>query len=321
MENSGNEGRPKLAFEIGAAPLDGVRELLRDVFPQSPKFQDDGAFLEWLYLRNPDGSAVWRDALVEGRTLAHYGTIPQMYHTIGGEERLYLSVHSATHADYRSRGTFSALGEAAYALQQAQAPETAGAIGVPNREAAPPRSKRLGWTLYETLPLRVSIGLPISFDKGVSGLATELISDPSVVPDDMFSPRRGWRQRWTREKLLWRASNPLETIWLHRLGPICALVTVRKRAGFPVIAVVVKTLTLPSDKPLDMAPLAALIRARHRVTAVAHIGRNADVRIPGFDFPERWRPSPLILGGRAFRPSAFAYDQIDCFESWDYDVF
>jgi hypothetical protein len=82
-----------------------------------------------------------------------------------------------------------------------------------------------------------------------------------------------------------------------------------------------KTLTLPSEKPVNLAPLVAHIRARHHVTAVAHIGRNADVSMPGFDFPERWRPSPLILGGRAFRPTRFSYDEIDCFEAWDYDVF
>lgn len=314
-------GKPPAAFDIGAASLPAVQTLLREVFPHSPKFQDDGAFLQWLYLGNPDGSAVWTDAVVGDRTLAHYGTIPQRYHSAKGQERLYLSVHSATHADYRGKGTFAALGEAAYRLQQTREPATVGAIGVPNREAAPPRSKRLGWTLFEVLPLRVSIGLPISFRKAISGRAVDLIPDASIVPEAIFSPRRGWRQMWTRDKLLWRASNPLETIWLHRLGAVWALVTVRKRAGLPVIAVVVKTFTLPSAEPVDMGPIMAAIRARHGVFAVAYIGRNADVRVPGFNFPERWRPSPLILGGRTFRPSDFDYREIDCFEAWDYDVF
>jgi hypothetical protein len=321
MDQPQPDQKSRLTFEIGSAPLDQVRHLLRGVFPRSPKFQDDGAFLDWLYLRNPDGQAAWRDAIVDGQSLAHYGAIPQLYHSASGQERLYLSVHSATHADYRGRGTFAALGEAVYELERERFPETAGAIGVPNREAAPPRSKRLGWTLFETLPLKVSIGAPVAFNKAISGLSKDLIPDPAIIPDEMFSPRHGWRQRWNREKLLWRASNPLETIWLHRLGPIAALVTVRKRAGFPVIAVVVKTLTLPSSEPLDMGPLTAAIRAKHGVMAVAHMGRNADIRMPGFDFPERWRPSPLFLGGRAFHQPAFDYREIDCFEAWDYDVF
>ena len=321
MEHAESERRSKSTFDIGSAPLSRVQELLHDVFPHSPKFQDDGAFLDWLYLQNPDGPAIWRDAMVDGQTFAHYGTVPQRYHSLKGEERLYLSVHSATHADYRGRGTFAALGEATYALQRERLPETVGVIGVPNREAAPPRRKRLGWSLYETLPLKVSIGLPIAMSKGISGLATELISDASIVPDEMFLPRAGWRQHWTREKLLWRASNPLETIWLHRLGPVCALVSVRRRMGLPVVAVVVKTFTLPAENPVSIRPLVASIRARHGVTAVAHIGRNADIVMPGFDFPERWRPSPLTLGGRALRPSSFDYRQIDCFEAWDYDVF
>lgn len=321
MQQGQNERAVDQTFDIGSAPLEGVRELLREVFPNSTKFQDDGAFLHWLYQRNPDGPAIWRDALVDGRTMAHYGTIPQQYHSLVGQEKLYLSVHSATHTDYRGRGTFTALGEAAYALQQQVTPQAAGVIGVPNREAAPPRSKRLGWTLYETLPLKVAIGLPGFPAKAVAGLAVELIADSSVLPEEMFAPRPGWRQKWTREKLLWRASNPLEKIWLHRVGPICAFVTVRRRAGLPVIAVVVKTLTLPSDEPLPMGALLASIRGRHSVAAVAHIGRNADVDMPGFDFPENWRPSPLTLGGRAFGPSAFEYAGIDCFEAWDYDVF
>jgi hypothetical protein len=195
---------------------------------------------------------------------------------------------------------------------------------VPNREAGPPRRRRLGWTLFETLPLRISLGLPLSFARGHQyGPATELTRDPVVLSDEFFRPRSGWRQRWTREKLLWRASNPLETIWLHRLGPAAAFVSVRRRSGLPVIAVVVKTFVLPGGGAgsVDLGPLTAAIRAAHKVCAVAYIGRNSDISFPGFNFPERWRPSPLTLGGRAFQNGPFHFDKIDCFEGWDYDLF
>ena len=153
----------RTSFDIGSAEIGQVRELLQDVFPKSPKFEKSAAFLEWLYLSGPDGPAIWCDAMTEGRTVAHYGSVPQRYHSSAGDALLYLSLHSATHVGYRGRGTFSALAEATYGSQQAKTPYVVGAIGVPNREAAPPRTRRLGWTLYETLPLRVSLGLPVSF--------------------------------------------------------------------------------------------------------------------------------------------------------------
>lgn len=305
----------------GAAPLDQVVALLREVFPSSPKFQDDGSFLDWLYLRNPDGSAVWRDLIVDGRSLAHYGSIPQIWGR--GEERalMYLSLHSATHENLRGKGAFVRLGEATYAAQQAITPAVAGAIGVPNRQAAPPRAKKLGWSLFETLPLRISLGLPFSFRKSIAARAPGAVADQAFLSDAMLSSRRGWRQAWSREKLAWRASNPLETIWLHRLGPVAAFVSVRSRHGLPVIAVILKTFAEPEAGPTDLGPLAEAIRARHKVFAVAHVGRNADVRLPGFDFPEKWRPSPLILGGRGYGARAFDFRDIDCFEAWDYDLF
>lgn len=314
--------RAARAFQIEAASIDEVRALLHAVFPTSPKFSDDGSFLNWFYLGSPDGPAVWQNALVRNEVKAHYGSIPQKYHSAESEALLYLSVDSATDEALRGRGAFVALGEAVYAKQKSLRPDTAGAIGVPNRQAAPPRSKRLGWTLLETLPLTISIGVPaFRSSKAIWGPALELLPDASILTDEMLTPRQGWRQKWTRAKLIWRASNPLGTTWLHRLGDVVALVSVRRRAGFPVIAVIVKTFIAPGTGPVRLEPLVKHIRSAHGVTAVAHLGRNADIAFSGLDFPERWRPSPLILGARVFEDATFDLKNIDCFEAWDYDVF
>lgn len=306
---------------VGEASLEQVRGLLREVFPNSSKFQDDGEFLRWLYLQNPDGRAVWRDLVQGERSAAHYGSIPQVWRRGARRALMYLSLNSATHNDLRGQGAFARLGEATYQAQQAAREDAAGAIGVPNRQAAPPRAKRLGWSLFETLPLRVSLGLPVSLQRASAAPAPGAVSDPAFLSDEMLAGGLGWRQDWTREKLRWRAGNPLETIWLHRVGPAAAFVTVRHRHGLPVIAVILKTFVEPGSAPVRLDRLAAAIRARHKVMAVAYVGRNSDVIFPGIDVPERFRPSPLIFGGRLYRAGAFDFADVGCFEAWDYDLF
>lgn len=306
---------------IEQADLEAVRRLLHEVFPASDRFVAPD-FLRWHYTANPDGSAVWRDAVVDGESRAHYGAIPQWYHSRHGQKLLYLSVNSATHASLRGKGMFTQLGEAVYAAILATDPPAAGVVGVPNREAHQPRIKRLAWQIVGVLPLLVNVGLPLGRSAAISLPAAEALSGPHRLIDDaMLAPGGGWRQRWSAEKLAWRASNPLQQVWAHRLGDVAALVTPQRVKGISV-AVVVKTFRVPGPGTLSLGPLIGAVRRFHRAPIVVYVGFNEGLRFPGIDIPVRFRPSPLYLGQRLFAPQTSAADfKIECFEAFDYDLF
>jgi len=315
------ETMPMADVTIDRADLAAVRRLLHEVFPSADRFQDD-AFLRWFYTENPDGEAAWRDAVLGQESRAHYGAIPQWYHSRTGEKLLYLSVNSATHTSMRGKGMFTRLGEAVYADIQAGRPPAAGVIGVPNREAYQPRIKRLGWQITEVLPLKVNIGIPIGGAATANAPAEEALAEPgAMISADMLSPGEGWRQRWTLVKLAWRVRNPLGRFWAHRLGEVAALVTTRSVRGMPV-AVIVKTLRPPASATTDLGPLIRGIRRFHRTPVVVHIGFHRGLRFPGLDVPLKMRPSPLYLGQRMFdKENSSEPLPIDCFEAFDYDVF
>jgi len=306
---------------IGQADLGAVHRLLHEVFPESDKFATD-AFLRWFYAENPDGSAAWRDALVGTESRAHYGAIPQWYHSRAGRMLLYLSVNSATHASLRRKGMFTRLGEAVYADIRSGEPAAAGVVGVPNWDAHEPRVKRLGWQIMGPLPVLVSLGAVFGRTSARHAEAGEALSGSSPLIDDgMLLPSQGWRQRWTLAKLAWRVRNPLQRYWVHRLDDVAALVTTTKVGGIPV-ALVAKTFRTPCGDTKSLSSLVSDIRRVHRTPVVAYVGFHRGLRLPGFDLPLRLRPSPLYLGWRLFdtegpRPEL----SIDCFEALDFDVF
>ncbi len=306
---------------IEQADLESVRRLLHEVFPASDKFEIMD-FLRWHYTANPDGSAVWRDAVVGAESRAHYGAIPQWYHSRQGQKLLYLSVNSATHASMRGKGMFTRLGEAVYAAILAADPPAAGVVGVPNREAYQPRVKRLGWQIVGVLPLLVNLGLPVGRSAASSLPAAEALSESRRLIDDaMLVPGEGWRQRWSLEKLAWRASNPLRRVWVHRLDDVAAWVSQEKIKGIP-LSVVLKTFRAPRAGTVSLGPLIDGIRRFHHTPAVAYIGFHEGLSFPGIVVPMKFRPSPLYLGQRLFDPKLNAENfRIDCFEAFDYDLF
>jgi hypothetical protein len=306
---------------IDEADLEAVRQLLHEVFPASDRFVAPD-FLRWHYMANPDGRAVWRDAMVDSESRAHYGAIPQWYHNRQSQKLLYLSVNSATHASLRGKGMFTRLGETVYNAILAADPPAAGVIGVPNRDAYQPRIKRLAWQMLGVLPLLVNLGLPLGRPAALSLPVAEALSGPRRLIDHaMLAPGEGWRQRWSAEKLAWRANNPLQQVWVHRLSDVAALVAPQRVKGIPV-AVVVKTFRMPGPGTLSLGPLIDAIRRFHRAPFVVYVGFNEGLRFPGIDIPVRFRPSPLYLGQRLFDPQVRSEGfKLECFEAFDYDLF
>jgi hypothetical protein len=144
--------------------------LLRLCFPNSNL---NMAYLNWLYFTNPLGNVVGFDAM-DGNTLAaHYACIPTQ---IDGKLGL-LSLNTATHPDYRSKGLYQKLAKQTFEYWST---EFDFVVGVANDKSAAAFVNRLGFTELGRLNLRYG---------------------------DLQRPSSGIRT-WTKVDLDWRTKSP-----------------------------------------------------------------------------------------------------------------
>ena len=129
---------------ISSTNLKNHELLFRLCFPNSNL---DRPYLEWLYFANPLGNVVGFDAM-DGNTLAaHYACIPTK---IDGKLGL-LSLNTATHPNYRSKGLYQKLAEQTYEQWSAKFDFV---VGVANAQSAVGFIKRLGFNDLGRLNLR-----------------------------------------------------------------------------------------------------------------------------------------------------------------------
>ena len=77
------------------ASIEDYISLFDLAFPGNDKLGK--AYIDWLYLQNPDGPVVGVDAYLGGELAAHYATIPRRYCVGGTHHKALLSVNTATH--------------------------------------------------------------------------------------------------------------------------------------------------------------------------------------------------------------------------------
>jgi len=118
--------------------------LLRLCFPNSNL---DRLYLDWLYFKNPLGNVVGFDAMDGNVLAAHYACIPTQ---IDGRPGL-LSLNTATHPNYRSRGLHKKLALKTY---EQWSREFDFVVGVANAQSAAGFVNRLGFTNLGRLNLR-----------------------------------------------------------------------------------------------------------------------------------------------------------------------
>ena len=156
--------------KISRHNLDNYEELLGHCFP---KFHLKKAYIDWLYFTNPLGDVVGFDAM-DGNTLAaHYACIPtQIDKKLG-----LLSLNTATHPNYRSKGLYQKLAEQTF---EAWSTEFDFVVGVANGKSVAAFVNRLGFTDLGRLNLRYG---------------------------DLRRPSSGSRT-WTKVDLDWRTKSP-----------------------------------------------------------------------------------------------------------------
>ena len=130
--------------EIQQKDLTLQEELLITCFPQS---KITSSYLDWLYFSNPLGNVVGFNAF-EGEVLAaHYACIPTR---IGNRSGL-LSLNTATHPEYRSRGLYQRLAHMTY---ERWCQDFEFVVGVANSQSSTAFVKHLGFRELGRLNLR-----------------------------------------------------------------------------------------------------------------------------------------------------------------------
>lgn len=154
-------------------------------FPGVDKFTP--AYLDWLYLANPDGQAVGYDAW-DGDTLAaHYVCIPARAWVEGREVPVLLSLNTATHPDYQGKGLFTKL--AAMTFEAGATAGYDGVYGVANANSTPGFVRKLGFQLVRPLEARIGLG---RLRHGARPAAATL----------------SFERSWSEAALAWRCANP-----------------------------------------------------------------------------------------------------------------
>ena len=238
-------------------------------FPSTSKFTP--AYLDWLYLANPDGAAVGYDAWDGERLAAHYVCVPARAWVEGQEVRVLLSLNTATHPDYQGKGLFTKL--AAMTYEAGAASGFDGVYGVANANSTPGFVRKLGFQLVRPLEARIGVG---SLRHTAQAQASTL----------------SFERSWSPEALAWRCANPHNRVWHREHGG-------RLQFHAPAVGIVpayaeLGAATLPTS-PKSQGPAPSPLRL--------FIGLAPDASANYWNYPSipmRMRPSPLNLIWRAF---------------------
>jgi hypothetical protein len=163
-----------------------------------PKSKLSINYLDWLYFQNPLGSVVGYDAYSDGKIVGHYACIPT---TIENNVGL-LSLNTATHPEYRSKGIYQKLANKTY---ETWYKEFKFVIGVANSQSASAFVNKLGFEEKGKLNLRFG-----TLDRPIKG-----------------------SKAWTIDEIKWRANSPRNMLKTIEVGNGKFEFSV-KPTGFPI---------------------------------------------------------------------------------------
>ncbi|MGH8853306.1 MAG: GNAT family N-acetyltransferase [Telluria sp.] len=238
-------------------------------FPGTDKFTP--AYLDWLYLANPDGTAVGYDAWDGERLAAHYVCIPARAWVEGLEVRVLLSLNTATHPDYQGKGLFTKLAAMTYEAGAQQGYD--GVYGVANANSTPGFVRKLGFQLVRPLEARVGLG--------------RLRHAPKAA-----APALSFERSWSLDALAWRCANPHNRVS-------------QRHAGGRLQLHAAALSHIPAYAELDGAglPLQSGGHAASPLRLFIGLAPDASSRYWNYaSIPASLRPSPLNLIWRGFTP-------------------
>lgn len=172
---------------------DGLRDcarLLNRVFPHASHLTEK--YLDWQYVRNPDGRAIGFNAYQRDVLAAHYVTIPVRARLEGNPRTGVLSLNTATHPDHQGRKLFTRLAEKTYEAAAAAGHDFV--VGVANANSTPGFTRKLGFQLVGGLDARLGIGRPSRGSPREAG-AFERVWDRASLAWRLANPSKGYRVR------------------------------------------------------------------------------------------------------------------------------
>ena len=298
-------------------------ELLDAELPD-PRFRDV-SYLRWLYHENPHGEAFTRSVDDDGRRVAHYGLIPQVYRDARGTAPFVFSLNAVTRSGTQRKGHFTTIARELY--ERAAGEGVRMVVGVSNENSTPPVVEKLGWRLYCPLPVRV---VPRPARVPVGWRSSDV--DEAYLASDQFAhdtagldrhPASEWTNCYTTEYLRWRLSSPNGPGFTVHVGPDLVAVSTRSQAGPVPMAVLLKVLPRAGTSGVRRAgPVVGQVCRHHAAPACVYAGWNRCVRVRGMKPPRRLLPSPLNL---IVKSLDVALDQdrfvLDTFEFLDMDAY
>lgn len=256
-------------------------------FPDGSMFTP--AYLEWLYVGNPDGAAVGFDAWEGEQLAAHYVCVPATVAINGVTVKVLLSLNTATHPQFQGKGLFTKLATLTYEAGAAAGFD--GVYGVANGSSTPGFIRKLGFQLVRPLEARVGLG--------------RLHTDASAPLADT-----AFRRIWTDTTLAWRCARPGNPVTMRRSTHGREFFAAAFGKAVPAYAILP-----PADAPTapPIGHLASPLRLFLGLVpdAQRHYWNYASI-------PQRFRPSPLNLIYRSFTarverldPSAVTFSFLD----------
>ena len=279
--------------QYDAALLARYGELFKACFPATSKFTP--AYLEWLYVANPDGRALGFDAWDGERLAAHYVCVPARAQVEGRDVPVLLSLNTATHPDYQGKGLFTLL--AAMTYEAGAQAGFDGVYGVANANSTPGFIRKLGFQLVRPLEARIGLG----------GLR-----------HDAWPPRQAlsFERTWSEAALRWRCANPDNPVAVRADGGKLRFYAAAGRA-LSAYAELASTLRAEAIAPGTRAPAFSPLRL------FLGLAPDAISCYPNYaSIPMRLRPSPLNLIYRSFSPQVAALDPARiAFSFLDFDAY
>jgi GNAT superfamily N-acetyltransferase len=278
-------------LQLDGATLVRYGALFKACFPTTDKFTP--AYLDWLYVANPDGPAVGFDAWDGERLAAHYVCVPARAWVEGKEVPVLLSLNTATHPDYQGKGLFTKLAAMTYEAGAAQGFD--GVYGVANANSTPGFVRKLGFQLVRPLEARIGLG---GLRHGRKPAAATL----------------SFERSWSAAALRWRCANPDNRVSARVAGARLLFWAAAEGNKLPAYA------ELDAAGP-DFAPAAGAPLSPLRL----FIGLAPDASSNYWNYasiPQRLRPSPLNLIYRSFAPRVAQLDASRiAFSFLDFDAY
>jgi hypothetical protein len=181
--------------EVSPSKVNAYQKLFTICFPNSNMKSE---YINWLYFENPRGKAVGFDAIERGKVVSHYACIPTSIDSVAG----LLSVNTATHPDFRSKGLYKKLAMKTY---EQWSGDFHFVIGVANAQSANTFINRLGFTEVGRLNLRYG---------------------------NLDRPQTGSKS-WTNNEIQWRVNCPRKKLYKETVSTYSIQLSIRPN-NYPI---------------------------------------------------------------------------------------